>query len=672
MNMAHGVVAISELLQEARRCLLARRFDESESVCRRVLKLNKRHIDAMHLLALSRLEQGDHARALGQLAEALKIDPQSAELHLSRGNALSAAGRHLEALSAYARSARIHPMLVEAHYNQGVALADLGRHAEALDCYRQALQLRPQNADAWFACGNTLLALGRIDDAVQAYTQSLQIRPGSVDAHSNLGAAFQHLRRFDEALAQYELTLRLQPAHAMALGNLSMVLVELGRMNDALQTTEFSLRQDENRATAWHQRGRVLSRLGRNDEAVLSYWRAAALAPDDDAIHFDLAIALALQGRKGDVLGVFEERLRLRPDDPGTLVTLGFSLTLLGQFAQARASYERAREVRPEKAETAFHLGCLDLLEGDWLKGWVGYESRWDDPGTRLRRRQFAVPAWDGAQDLHGRTLLVHAEQGFGDTVQFCRFLPLLARRGAHIVFEVAAPLHGLLRGNLPQEIVVLKSGEALPAFDLHLPLLSAAKAFATTPATVPNPGGYLRARADRIEVWAGRLGAARSLRVGVAWSGNPAHIHDARRSIPLALMQGLLAEPVEFVSLQTEVRESDRDALALAPGIRHFGNAVVDFDDTAALLSLCDLVVSVDSSVAHLAGALGKPVWVLLPWVPDWRWQLGRQDSPWYASARLFRQPRADDWNAVLEDVLRGLDDLRRRSAGSPVAMAS
>jgi hypothetical protein len=316
-----------------------------------------------------------------------------------------------------------------------------------------------------------------------------------------------------------------------------------------------------------------------------------------------------------------------------------------------------ALQHQPGNAEAHWNRGLLHLQQGRYAEGWPGYEWRWQVAHLSVsrQRRPFSQPLWLGREDLAGKTILLHAEQGLGDTLQFCRYADMVAARGARVILEVPPALLELMR-TLAGPAEVLARGAALPPFDVHCPLMSLPLAFGTTLATVPAPASYLRADAAKAAAWDGLLGPGDRLRVGVAWRGSQAHKDDDRRSIDFAVFAGALSPACEFVSLQDRHRPEDAALLAASP-VRDYGSRLADFSDTAALCAAVDLVITVDTSIAHLAGALGKPVWILLAANADWRWLLGRTDSPWYPSARLIRQQPGESWAAVLADVRAGLD---------------
>jgi tetratricopeptide (TPR) repeat protein len=393
-----------------------------------------------------------------------------------------------------------------------------------------------------------------------------------------------------------------------------------------------------------------LHELGRYDEALASHARALALRPCDAAALNNHGVTLHKLGRLDQALASYDSALAARPDYAEALVNRGVTLHDLTRYDEALASYDRAIALRPDDADAHFFTSLSRLLTGDFGRGWIEYEWR-KGASTTISKRDFPQPLWLGEDDIAGKTILLHSEQGFGDTVQFCRYAPLVAARGAAVMVEVEQPLVDLMTGVAGVARVIAK-GDPLPDFDVQCPLLSLPLAFKTRLETIPSGAGYLHAPAQAARNWDVRLGVKRRPEVGLAWAGNAGHVRDRERSIGLRELLPLLDVDVTFVSLQKEVRAADAETLEKRCEIRHFGDELKDFSDTAALISRLDLVISVDTSIAHLAGALGKPVWVLLTHVPDWRWLLDRDDSPWYPTARLFRQDSSREWNSALARV--------------------
>jgi Flp pilus assembly protein TadD len=473
-----------------------------------------------------------------------------------------------------------------------------------------------------FAEAVALHQRGELTGAEVRYRQVLDLQPGHPDALHHLGLIAYAAGLLDEAAGHIGESLRRKPANAAAHANLALVHHARGDYEGALAECDTALRLQRQFPAAHYNRGNALRELGRLEDAIASYERA----------------------------------LRLKPDFVGPLVNRARTLRDLGRLDAALAGNARALALAPDLAEAHLNQAMIHLLRGDFEQGLPEFEWRWRDAQLAGARRDFAAPQWQGDTDPAGRTVLVHAEQGLGDTLQFARYAPLLAARGARVVLEVQPPLRDLLR-TLPGGAEVIARGDALPDVDLHCPLLSLPLAFGTRLESIPAPVGYLQAEPARVARWQARLGPAPGPRIGLVWSGNPDHNNDRNRSLPLAALRPLFRPGMEFVSLQPQVRAGDQEEMRSGPpALRHFGDELQDFADTAALASLVDLVIAVDTAGAHLAGALGRPLWLLLPWLPDWRWLLDRDDSPWYPTARLFRQPRAGDWASVIATVARSL----------------
>jgi hypothetical protein len=386
------------------------------------------------------------------------------------------------------------------------------------------------------------------------------------------------------------------------------------------------------------------------DACVALATRALALAPGHAEVLANRGAALRRANRIDEALADYDRARAAGAATPTLLLNRGIALAALNRHAQAIAQYEQALALDPRHAPAHFHRGLSRLVTGDLARGLADYEWRWAGSETQGAARELPGPRWTGAQDVKGATILLHAEQGLGDTIQFSRYATLLKERGARVVLEVHPPLKRLLSTVAGVDEVV-GMGQALPRYDFHCPLMSAPLAFATTLETIPAPRRYVSVEPAAVAHWAMRDSGAPRPRVGFAWSGSRTLVNDANRSIPLAAMKRLFEWAGTAVSLQKDVRESDRAALA-GTRLAHLAEALNNFADTAGLIEQLDLVVTVDTSVAHLAGALGKRVWILLPFSPDWRWLLDREDTPWYPTARLFRQPRIGDWASVVDRV--------------------
>ncbi len=400
--------------------------------------------------------------------------------------------------------------------------------------------------------------------------------------------------------------------------------------------------------------------MKRHAEALANYDRALSLVPDYIDAIYNRGNALHELGRYEEALASYDRVLAARANDGNALNNRGKALKELNRYDEALACSAQALAALPDNIVAHCNEASMRLLIGDLPRGFAEYEWRWKKADMAPAQRQFPQPLWLGskelgAEDISGKTILLHGEQGFGDAIQFCRYATLVAGRGARVILEVRPPLVSLMQ-SLAGPAAVIAKGDALPAFDLHCPLLSLPLAMGTTLETVPAQVPYLHASPGKSEEWSARLGPKTRPRIGLCWSGNATHERDRERSMRLSDYLPLLELDASFVSLHQEVRPEDAAVLAAHPEILHFGEALKDFTDTAALIGALDLVISVDTSVAHLAGALAKPAWVMITYVPEWRWLLTREDSPWYPTVRLFRQDEGRTWDGVVARLREAL----------------
>lgn len=497
-----------------------------------------------------------------------------------------------------------------------------GKLQEAFGMYQQVLGIDPNNFDALQGLGLLCGRLGRFEEALHYLHSACLSRSYDFLSHYNLGVALQALGRYDEALVRYETTLKLKPGFVEGHINRGNVLKELGRYDEALASYDKAITRDRASAKAYNNRGAVLEILGRFDEALASY---------EKAIAFSSSFAQAHNNR-----GALLEKFR--------------------RYNDALASYNKAIALSPNDAEAHYNKGLLLMSLGDDEHGRPLYEWRWNTD-QKAFFRNFKQPLWLGNSPLVGCTVLLHAEQGIGDTLQMARYVPMVEALGANVVLEVPGILVPLLK-TLEGNFTLVARGDALPAFDLQCPLMSLPLAFKTRIDSIPAPIPYLAADPDKQQTWRERLGTKIRPRVGLAWSGDPRHKNDRNRSMNLRILEPLLHSDCEFHVLQKEIRTEDRTVLSQITHIHDHTAELKDFADTAALIAELDLVITVDTSVAHLAGAMGKTVWILLPFPSDHRWLTTGSDSPWYPTAKLFRQHSIANWESVREKVLIALKD--------------
>jgi len=630
-----AAVTIEQSMQLAMSHYQAGRRAEAEAVARQVLAQAPNQADALSLLGVLACEGGQSAAGMDLIGRALKLAPTSVYVLNVYGSALRANGQLEEAITAYRQALRGHPDVVEVIFNLGSTLRDAGQVDEAMAAFFRCTQLRPNFAEAHDQLGNTLRAKGRLDEGIAAHRRAIVLRPGMADAYNNLGNGLRDKGLFNQSIDAFNRATQIDPAHAAAYCNLGNALRDAGRLDDAVASCKRAIELRPDYAIAYSNMGNALRDLGRTAEAVAAFEQAVRLRPDMAELRYNLGNTLIDQLRMEDASRAFEEVIRLKPN----------------------------------WAEGHFHMGLTRLALGDFRRGWPEYEWR-----TGIRGfgplRNFSQPQWDG-KELDGKTILLHDEQGQGDTIHFVRYVSMVAervgaRRGGRVVLGCQPSLARLL-AQVPGVDEVIAGASPLPQFDVHCRMLTLPQVFGTDLTTIPAPIPYLRADPALSQTWAQKMGAQKmgaraagaEIRVGLTWAGSSGYAHDYKRSLvlsqlaPLAEISGLSLYSIQKGPGADQAAPAGMKLIDLTADLN-------DFADTAALIDNLDLVISVDTSVAHLAGAMGKPTWILLPYSPDWRWMLGREDSPWYPTARLIRQAAPGDWTPVVARVVEALKDFR------------
>jgi len=538
----------------------------------------------------------------------------------------------------------------------GLIKAQQRQFSEAHRLLSRAVEAEPNSLPALSSLAGVLLALGREQDALATCERILRLKPDDAEAHYHSGLLLARLDRPAEALGAYGEAIRAKPEFAAALVNRGNQLSQLGRGDEALADFDRAIALNPRHAEAHYNRGLVLADLGRREEALASFDRALAARPDYAEAHNGRGLALQSLNRQDEALAAYERAQALRRDFADPFNNRGLALHDLHRFAEALSSYAQALVLQPDFAEAHFNQSLTQLAVGDFAGGWANYEWRWRTRKSTAPWRDFPQPIWLGREPLAGKTILLHAEQGLGDTIHFARYVPLVAGRGATVVVEAQATLKGLV-ARLDGVSAVIERGDGLPAFDCHCPLGSLPIAFATTLASIPAKVPYIATDASRAAYWRGRLAPRGRPAIGLVWCGNPDFRGDRNRSMTFARFAPIIASGAAFVTLNPGRTAQDASELAHCANVLDLAAEFSDFDDTAAVIAALDLVVTTDTAVAHLAGSLGKPVWILLSYSPDWRWLLDREDSPWYPSARLFRQSTLGDWEPVISLVRQELE---------------
>jgi tetratricopeptide (TPR) repeat protein len=556
--------------------------------------------------------------------------------------------------AAYRRIVAEHPDHTQAWTRLGDVLSDAGKRDEASACYRKVIDTAPdspESADAYDGLAAILQDQGQLDEAITASRRAIELR-GDADAAYVLGRQLEMMGRREAAMDAYSLATQLRPAFAEAHAKVGELWLRQGQHLLALDCFKKAVELQPTLAEAHCNLANALWKSGDHDAAFLSARRAVELKPDLAEAHNVLGAILKDRRRLSDALTEFARAAQLRPDYPEAINNAGSVLSELGRFVEAEPYFLRAVQLQPESVDFHENLACNLLVRGEYARGWVEYDKR--RRHSSAAAENFGYPRWDGS-DLNGKTILLHAEQGYGDTLQFSRYIPLVRDRGGHVIVG-CPPAVGPVIARIDGVQSVITDAHLLPPFSVHCPLVTLPLVFQTTLETVPNRMPYITPDPVRVAEWSKKIsGTNGNKRIGLGWAGNPRHKNDRNRSCPPSYLEPLSAVTgAAFFSLQ----KNPTTPAPMSLGLVDYTNDLHDFGETAALLSHLDLLITVDTALAHLAGAMGKPVWIMLPFVPDWRWLLDREDSPWYPSIRLFRQPAPADWPAVIGKIV---DELSR-----------
>ena len=581
-------------------------------------------------------------------------------MHLNLGLALQSVGEMAEAILCYRRASALKESLAEAHSNLGNALQESGHLAEAIAAYRKALSIKPDFPEAHYNLGNALQAEKDFAQAAESYRHALQLRPDFPEAESNLANVLVEMSEKDSAEKHFRRALKLRPDYAEAHFNLGNLLAEEDHLLEAAAHFELALRADATMLRAHNNLGHTYRKLEHYAEAAEHYRALPQNDPQFIDAYNNLSLALLELGKHEEAEEAIQHALQLMPELGQAHCNLGAIYHSQNRIDEALACYQKALDLNPALSKAQLNRGMIELVSGDFARGWIDYEYRWED--APLHRRDFAEPQWKG-EPLAGRSILLHGEQGLGDTLQFLRYVPLLQQMAGEVVLEVPVRIAELAK-ELPG-LRVFAEGEALPRCDYYSPLLSLPLMLGhTSEDKLPHRTPYLSvpaaARAKAAPIFAAQK---KHLRVGINWAGNASFVHDRYRfrALPLAEFEPLLRiDEAEFFSLQMGegLQELGKNP-ALQARLVDLSPHVASMADTAAQMEQLDLIITADTSVSHLAGALGKPTWVLIPYSPDWRWMQHRRDTPWYPSMELFRQPSPGAWTSLIAEMQQRLHSL-------------
>ena len=595
------------------------RLDVAQAGAEQILRAAPRHPGALYILGVICLQRRQMSEALRWLKNASQADQRNAIIWATLGYACFEIAAFRDAVEAFQKATRLDPGAHAAFHGLAKCLRRLGRQRESVNAVTRAIVLDPRNADYLNDRGLALMAIGELR----------------------------------EALKDFEAALVLAPEFFGVLSNKSMALMALGNNVEALSAAREAIRLAPDFAEAWNHQGLAQFSLGDNAAALESFAQAIRLDTTNAAAHFNAAKVHATCCNYALASQEYRLCLAVAPNHAAAISDLGLTEAALGNHSLSLELYDRALCIAPDLIEAEFNKSLACLLLGRLEEGWRLWEAR-KRKKTPVGFKDFGLPLWTGAQGLSGRRILLHCEQGFGDTIQFIRYVPLVRAKGAHVALMVQPELAPLIRRVMPGVVLL---DEAPADATLQCPLMSLPRAFGTTLENIPAAPAWLADTARR-DVWRARLGAASKPRIGLAWRGSAGHGNDRNRSLGLRDIQPIIHDQAEWIGIQKGMPDADRQALASVAGLRVFDDEITDFEDTAALIAEMDLIISVDTSLVHLAGSMGRECWVMLPFNPDWRWLLDREDSPWYPGLRLFRQKRLGDWATVFQEIRAALTE--------------
>jgi Flp pilus assembly protein TadD len=686
------IMTAEQSLELAMQHFQAGRLGETEMLCRQVLAANAGNADALHLLGLVAFQAKRPEIALDLLRRAAALSPGSSEVYANLGMVLTVLGNLPEAIASYRRSLELNPHNPQAWANLGNALQMQGHINDSIAMYHKALAIRPDYSEAINDLGNSLRGAGRLDEAIAQYRRALALRPHFPQCHNNLAVSLLETDQLQAAEDECRLALAQSADYPEAFANLGNVLMARGQMKEAIAAFRKAISLNPKMPEPLTNMGNAMLQVGEIDAAIEAFNQSAAVGPNSAAPYCNLSNAMEVKGQYEQSIQYARKAIAIQPDCAEAYNNLGNAYRQLYRFDEALAAFNQAVAIRPGYAEAHNNLGgvmvasgrpreaiakfrhaaaskpsyleamvnvgMVQLVLGEFHEGWKQYENRRQNPS--IFRPHITGPMWDGS-NLAGKRILLHSEQGIGDTLQFVRYIPMVRARGGKIILEVQGLVHPLLQSFEGIEQCIVRN-DPLPAYDVQCSLLSLPYIFDTNLQTIPAKVPYVFPDPRRVEQWRARVAAPRKFKVGIVWAGRSDYKNDLNRSMRLELLRPLTGiAGTSFYSMQKG--NASEQALNPPPGMKLMDCSLElnNFADTAALVANLDLVISVDTAVAHLAGAMAIPVWTMLPFAPDWRWLMDRGDSPWYPTMRLFRQNKPGDWSQPIEQMTDALLKLAR-----------
>jgi tetratricopeptide (TPR) repeat protein len=650
----------SESLLTAIQLHSAGQLSAAEKIYRDVLSADPEQTDAWHLLGVIAHQQGDPALAVQYITRAIELNGAEPGFYSNLGNAYQAQGQFEKAAACFHRAIELNPIFAEAHCNLGGVYLAQSKLDEAFACFSRAVQLCPDDARAYNGLGSVVLAQCQTERATPAYESALESRPANAETCSNLSIALKENHNIDLAVAHFRRAIALKPELAEAHNHLGNALKATKQLHEAAACYRRALELKPSFAEAYSNLGNVLQDLEKLDEAVFCYQKALELQPSLSRALYNLGNTLEKQGRSDEAVDCLRKAIQIEPNFPEAHFNLATIFHAQLKSKESIHCYQRALHLRPGYADAHQAYSMLLLQHGDFERGWPEYEWRLKSQCSSDARAT-SQPFWNGERLGQEQAVLLRIDQGIGDAFQFSRYASLVKQSAGKVLMHCPRKLIPLL-SSCPGVDQFIPDDTELPFFDYHAYLTSLPLVFGTTLETIPRQTPYLFAGSKLVEQWRSRLPAG-AFRVGIAWQGNPGFKQDKTRSIPLAHFQQLAtATDVALISLQqgygVDQLHGRKGRFPIVELPSDCDEAAGAFMDTAAIMMNLDLIITSDTAIAHLAGALGVPVWVALSYCPEWRWLLDRSDSPWYPTMRLFRQSKPGNWTDVFQQIKSTLSD--------------
>ncbi len=697
------MISLDKELSRAIELHQAGKVGDAQKIYLAILPFKKRDARILYLLGTSYLQLGRLEEAAQCLQSSVNQDSSNLPAFNNLGIALKGLRKFEEALEIFNKAIALGYQFVDTYNEKGVILYELKRMNEALEAFDKAIVIDSKNALAYNNRGTTLIKLKRLDEALLSCDKAIQINPQNPEAYNNRGVVLHELSRLDEALSSferaieldqkyaeaffnrgnvlkdcyrldeallnYDLALEINPQNPLAYCNRGVVLHDLLRLEESLASFDKAVASNQEYAEAFFNRGNALKDSYRLDEALLSYDKAICLKTSYEDAYVNRGVVLLWLLRLDEALLNYDLVIEINPQNPEAHGNKGVVLHDLMKLDDALSSFDKAIALDQNYADPVWNKSLVRLIKGEYEEGWKLYEWRWKTNALQSAKRNYVEKLWLGDESLIGKTILIYPEQGLGDFIHFSRYVPMLVEQGARVILEVPKALVRVME-TLPCTVTIVESGNELPSFDMQCPIMSLPLAFKTTVETIPANIPYLFANPAKKPNWEKRLLESSALRVGLVWSGgfrpNQPEVWsiNERRNIPLAKLEPLKIPGIDFYSLQKGDDAVEQIHTLVksgwnGPEIIDYSNEFEDFEDTAALIDNLDLIIAVDTSTAHLAGAMGKPVWLLNRFDTDWRWFIDKEYSPWYPTIKIFRQPKFGDWDAVVSDVKDALAKL-------------